>query len=93
EIARVARDGVSEAELRRVQNQWAAAEVFKLDSPFALARELGQQWVLGWPADAQARLLARMQAIGAADVQRVAQRYFGDAQLTVGWLLPQEGQP
>lgn len=93
EIARVARDGVSQAELRRVQNQWAAAEVFKLDAPFALARELGQQWVLGWPPDAQARLLERMQAIGAADVQRVAQRYFGDAQLTVGWLLPQEAQP
>ena len=90
EIARVARDGVSEAELRRVKNQWAAAQVFKLDSPFAQARELGQQWALGWPPDAQARLLARVQALTAADVQRVAQRYFGAQQMTVGWLLPQE---
>ncbi|TSE18965.1 putative zinc protease [Tepidimonas alkaliphilus] len=91
EIARVARDGVSDAELRRVKNQWAAAEVFKLDSPFAQARELGQQWALGWPPDAQARLLARVQALTAADVQRVAQRYFGERQMTVGWLLPEEG--
>lgn len=93
EIARVAREGVGAAELRRVKNQWAAARVFQLDAPFAQARELGQNWALGWPLDAQARLLQRIESITAEDVQRVAQRYFGDQHMTVGWLLPQEAQP
>ncbi|MFN3828879.1 MAG: M16 family metallopeptidase [Tepidimonas ignava] len=90
EIERIAREGVSAAELDRVRNQWAAQQVFALDSPFAQARELGEHWALGWPLDASARLLQRMPTITPADVQRVAQRYFGDATLTVGWLLPQE---
>ncbi|MGQ9724705.1 MAG: M16 family metallopeptidase [Tepidimonas sp.] len=91
EIGRIARDGVTEAELQRVKNQWMASEVYKLDSTFAQARELGMNWVLGWPPDAGARLLERLQAIGAEDVRRVAQRYFVDDQLTVGILRPQEG--
>ncbi|MEW6694470.1 MAG: pitrilysin family protein [Pseudomonadota bacterium] len=91
EIARVARDGVTEAELQRVKNQWMANEVYKLDSTFAQARELGTHWVLGWPLDAQRRILERLQTIGAADVQRVAQRYFRDEGLTVGVLRPEAG--
>ena len=38
EIERIAREGVSPAELDRVRNQWAAQQVFALDSPFAQAR-------------------------------------------------------
>jgi len=91
EVRRIARDGVPEAELQRVKNQWAAAEVFKLDSTMAQARELGMNWALGWPLDANARLLERLQTVGPADVQRVAQRYFADEHLTVGVLRPEGG--
>ncbi len=90
QIERIAREGVSDAELRRVRNQWAASEVFQRDSLFAQARELGQHWALEWPLDANERLLQRLQTITAADIQRVAARYFGDATLTVAVLLPQE---
>ncbi len=88
EVQRVAREGVSEAELQRVKTQWTASEVYKLDSVFNQARELGQQWLLGWGLDGQARLMARLRAITPAQVQSVAQRYFGDEQLTTGVLLP-----
>ncbi len=90
EVERIAREGVGEAELRRVKNQWAAREVFKLDSLFAQARELGSHWVLDWPLDASATLLRRLDAVTPAQVQAVAARYFQDDQLTVGVLLPQE---
>lgn len=91
EIGRIAREGVTPAELQRIKNQWMASEVYKLDSTFAQARELGMHWVLGWPLDAGARLLERLQAVSADDVQRVARRYFQDDQLTVGVLRPEGG--
>jgi zinc protease len=91
EIARVARDGVSEAELQRVKTQWMASEIYALDSMFAQARALGMHWVLGWPVDANQRLLARLQRVGTEDVRRVAQRYFQDERLTVGALRPEAG--
>ena len=90
ELRRVAEDGVTPAELQRVKNQWAASEVFKRDSMFALARELGEHWALDWPLDASERLMARLRAVTPEHVQAVARRYFADDQLTVGWLTPQE---
>jgi zinc protease len=92
EIERIARDGVTEAELQRVRNQWMAGEVFKLDSMFAQARELGSQWSLGWPVDAEKTLMQRLTQVTPAQVQGVARRYFGDRQLTVGLLLPEDAQ-
>ncbi len=93
ELGRIAREGVSETELRRVKNQWAAREVFKLDSLFAQARELGNHWALEWPLDASATLLRRLDAVTPDQVQAVAARYFHDDRLTVGVLLPQEQRP
>jgi zinc protease len=88
EIARVARDGVGEAELARVKTQWVASQTYKLDSVMSQARELGANWVQGLPLDASAQLIARLQAVTAAQVQAVAGRYFGDDQLTVATLRP-----
>ena len=93
EVARVARDGVSEAELERVKTQWVAGEVYKRDSLMAQARELGSQWVQGWPLDASEQLLARLRAITPQQVQSVAARYFQDDQLTVARLVPQPIDP
>lgn len=93
EVARVARDGVSEAELARVKTQWVASEVYKLDSVFNQARELGSYWAQGQPLDAGERIIARLRAVSPAQVQSVAARYFGDDQLTVATLLPQPVQP
>ncbi|MDO8448101.1 MAG: pitrilysin family protein [Rhodoferax sp.] len=89
QVARIASEGVSEAELNRVKTQWVASEVYKLDSVFNQARELGSNWVQGLPLDAGEQLIARLRAVTAAQVKAVAQRYFGDDQLTVAVLLPQ----
>ncbi len=93
QVARIAREGVSAAELERVKTQWVASEVYKRDSLFNQARELGTYWVLGLPLDASDRLLTRLRAVTAAQVQSVAARYFGDDQLTVATLLPQPPDP
>ncbi|TFZ03704.1 M16 family metallopeptidase [Ramlibacter humi] len=93
EVARVARDGVTEAELQRVKTRWIAAEVYKLDSVFSQARELGSYWAQGLPLDAGERLIERLKGVTAQQVQSVATRYFGDDQLTVGILRPLPRDP
>lgn len=93
QVARIAREGVSAAELERVKTQWVAGEVYKRDSLFNQAREIGTYWVLGLPLDTNDRLLTRLRAITAEQVQAVAARYFGEDQLTVATLLPQPPDP
>ncbi len=93
QVARVAREGISAAELERVKTQWIASEVYKRDSLFNQAREIGTYWVLGLPLDTNDQLLARLRGVSAAQVQSVAARYFGDEQLTVAHLLPQPPDP
>ncbi len=89
QVALVAKEGVSQEELQRVKTQWVASEVYKLDSVFNQARELGSNWVEGLPLDADARLIEQLRAVTAEQVQAVAAKYFSDDQLTVGVLLPQ----
>ena len=89
QVQRVASEGVTEAELARVKTQWIASEVYKLDSLFNQARELGSQWAQGLPVDAGEVLVQRLRAVTAEQVKAVAARYFGDDQLTVAQLLPQ----
>jgi zinc protease len=93
QVALVAKNGVSEAELNRVKTQWVASETYKLDSVFSQARELGSNWVQGMPLDASARVIAALRTITAAEVQAVAAKYFGDDQMTMATLLPQPIDP
>jgi zinc protease len=88
QVARVAREGIGAAELARVKTQWVASETYKLDSVMAQARELGSNWIQGLPLDASARIIARLQAVTAEEVQAVAAKYFGDDQLTAAALRP-----
>lgn len=93
QVARIAREGITDAELERVKTQWVAGEVYKRDSLFNQAREIGTNWILGLPLDTNEQLLARLRGVTAAQVQSVAARYFGDDQLTVATLLPQPLDP
>jgi len=89
QVQRVATEGITEAELARVKTQWVASEVYKLDSLFNQARELGTLWAQGLPVDASELLVQRLRVVTADQVKDVAARYFGDDQLTVAQLLPQ----
>jgi zinc protease len=88
EVARIAREGISAAELQRVKTQWTAGEIYKLDSVFNQARELGNYWINGMDVNTGDRLMAALREITAEQVQSVAQRYFSDEQLTTAVLVP-----
>ena len=89
EIARIARDGVNEEELRRAKAQLVAGQVYKLDSMFAQAMEIGQLEAVGIPYAADKRMIEKLQAVTAASVQAVAAKYLVDDRLTVAELDPQ----
>lgn len=88
ELGRIVRDGVGEAELRRVLTQWAASEIYKLDSVFNQARELGQYWINGMAIDTSQVLLQRLREVTPEQVQSVARRHFSEDRLTTGVLVP-----
>ena len=88
QIKLIADQGVSEAELRRVKAQWIAAAVYKRDSLFNQAQEIGSYWIEGLPLDTNDRLIKELSSITPEQVQRVAKTYFIDDHLTVGTLVP-----
>jgi len=89
EIERVQKDGVSDAELKRARAQLVASEVYKLDSLFGQAMEIGQIESAGLSYRQLNRMLEKLRAVSAADVQAVAGKYFSDDALTIGVLDPQ----
>ena len=89
EIALIAKDGVAADELARARAQLVAREVYKLDSMFAQAMEIGGLESAGISYRLDTRMIEKLQAVTAAQVQTVAQKYFRDEQLTVGELDPQ----
>lgn len=92
QVARIAREGVGEAELERVKTQWQASLVYQRDSVMGQAMNMGSNWIYGLPLDADERLTARLRTISGSQVQSVAQRYFGDEQLTIAHLIAQGGR-
>lgn len=89
EIKRVASDGVSEAELKRVKAQLLASQIYKRDSIFGQAMEIGAAEMSGYSWRQLDQILARLKAVTPEQVQAVAGKYFKDDTLTVATLLPQ----
>jgi zinc protease len=91
----VQKDGVSEQELKRAKAQLLAGQVYKLDSMFGQAMEIGQIESAGLPYQQVDRMLEKLQKVTAAEVQSVAKKYFNDDALTIGLLDPQplDGKP
>ena len=80
---------MNEAELKRVKAQWLASAVYKRDSLFNQAQEIGAFWARGLPLDTNDLLIDPLSQVTAQEVQAVAQKYFSDDQLTVAYLWPQ----
>ncbi len=88
EITRIAKEGVSAAELKRVKTQLIASQVYKRDSVFGQAMEIGTMEMAGISSKQIDRIIEKLAAVTPAQVQAVAQKYFSDDQLTVASLLP-----
>ncbi len=90
ELERVAREGVSEQEVARAQQQLTALEAYGRDGPFAIAAQLNEAIALGdWKL--YATYLDRIGQVTPDDVRRVAQTYLQEATRTVGWYVPENG--
>lgn len=89
EIERIQKEGVSAAELARVKTQTVAAQVYKRDSMFAQAMEIGRTQAVGLHWRDIDRMLEVIRTVTAEEVQAVAKKYFNDNRLTVAVLDPQ----
>ena len=95
EIALLVKNGVDADELKRVKAQVMAAEVYKLDSVFYQAMQIGQLESIGLGYQAIPVMLEKLQQVTAAQVQQVAREFLQDDNLTVAVLDPQplSGKP
>lgn len=93
QIKRVADEGVTEAELNRVKTQWIASEIYQRDSVFSQANDLGALWAMGLPLETKDKLIEMLRKITIDQVKAVANKYFGDDQLTLAVLNPQPRDP
>ncbi|HEV8323503.1 MAG TPA: pitrilysin family protein [Myxococcota bacterium] len=86
-LHRVAHEAVGDAELGRAKRQLHAAYLYSREGTSGLAFELGEsearadwRWYVGYPE--------RLAAVKAADLMRVAAKYFGRDNRTVGIFEP-----
>ncbi|MFZ5531408.1 MAG: M16 family metallopeptidase [Pseudomonadota bacterium] len=89
QIDKVIQDGVTEEELQRVKAQVVAAEVFKRDSVFYQAMQIGMLEAAGIPHRSIDLQVRKLQEVTADQVREVAKKYFNDDGLTVAVLDPQ----
>jgi len=90
-LARVKSEPVSEREIEKAKNQIEAAFVFGQDSIFGQAMRVGQyEATAGWRL--LDNYLAGIRKVAPADILRVAKKYLGPDQRTVGTLIPIKGK-
>ncbi len=95
QIALLVRDGISAQELARVKAQVMANEVFKRDSVFYQAMQIGQMESIGLSHRDIPVMLLKLRAVTAQQVQDAAREILKDDNLTVAVLDPQplSGKP
>ncbi len=89
EIERVKKDGVTDAEVAAAIAQSLAASDYGRDGSFAIASVLNEYIAAGdWTLYVNRDDLIKK--VTAADVKRVANKYFVEDQKTTGWFIPQK---
>ncbi len=89
QVRRIADEGVSDEELRRVKTQYVASRVYERDSVFGQAMEAADLEIVGFSHRDTDRVLERIRAVTAEQVREVARRYFAEDGMTVATLVPQ----
>jgi len=93
EVQRIAKEGVSPEELKRVKAQVVAGQIYKRDSVFGQGMEIGVSEISDISWRQIDRMLDKIKAVTPAQVQAVAAKYFNDDNLTVATLVPQPIDP
>jgi zinc protease len=93
EIARVSQLPVEERELAKARNQLAARAVFRRERVTDTAQTMGVSWVVSGDPFRAWSAPAKYDAVTAADVQRVAQKYLTKNNLSLVTLQPEAKKP
>jgi zinc protease len=81
--------GILESELKRIKVRILSDQIYKRDSIFGQAMEIGSTEMAGFSWRDIDVMLEKMQTITPAQVQAVAQKYLVDESLTIAVLDPQ----
>ena len=84
--------GILESELKRIKVRILSDQIYKRDSIFGQAMEIGSTEMAGFSSRDIDVMLERMQSITPAQVQAVAKKYLVDEGLTIAVLDPQARQ-
>lgn len=87
-IAKLVKDGVSDAELKRVLAQVESSYIFGQDSMFFQGMKLGEATTVGIPLAEVDAYLERLRTVTADQVRAAAQKWLVEDRLTVAYLLP-----
>ena len=81
--------GILESELKRIKVRILSDQIYKRDSIFGQAMEIGTTEMAGFSWKDIDTMLEKMQTITPEQVQAVAQKYLVDTGLTIAVLDPQ----
>ncbi|MEM6676400.1 MAG: pitrilysin family protein [Pseudomonadota bacterium] len=90
ELARVVRDGVTEAELTRVKDKARADLIFALDNQSRLARLYGAAVTIGLSVEEVQRWPEVAESVTVEDIQAVARELLVPERSATGWLMRSE---
>jgi len=85
----IVQNGVKQEELKRIKIAVTASQVYKRDSVFGQAMEIGSNEIVGIPWQKIDDMNSKIQSITAEQVQNVAKKYLVDELMTIGVLDPQ----
>ena len=85
-------NGILESELKRIKVRILSEQIYKRDSIFGQAMEIGSTEMAGFSWRDIDQMLEKMQTITPAQVQAVAKKYLVDEGLTIAVLDPQARQ-
>lgn len=88
EVADIAENGISVQELQRVKMQLVSSQIYKRDSMFGQAMEIGILEMTGIGQKQIDYIIEKLKEVTPQQVQQVAQKYFSDNSLTVATLVP-----
>ena len=84
--------GILESELKRIKVRILSEQIYKRDSIFGQAMEIGSMEMAGFSWKDIDYIMEKMQSITPAQVQAVAKKYLVDEGLTIAVLDPQASQ-
>ena len=93
EIAKIVKEGVTEAELNRIKTGVIAGDVYQKDSVFSQGMLIGQLETMGYSHKLMDEYIINVKKVTSDQVQAVAKKYLVDEKLTVVTLDPQPLDP